>query len=1225
MRDDARAQLRSPPLPDSLAIAADAPLFGRDAALADARDALDARRLLFLEGPPGIGKTHLAAVLARSAHIGGTTVLLARGRNVWPGPFAALAGALRPVVLHNDPDAVRQGLGNFADELVALFPGLATAEANPERVDGRLGADAERFRNFEAICALLDLADTGAGTVLVVDDAQSLDPSSLQLISQIVITEAVPDLKLIVTGRPESKGTATLVEASGSGRALTLTLEPLDHRAIRQMVRHARPGLGGDATIELTADLLARTGGTPLLVGAALAAGGRPEDLQTAVAALVSWAGDDVEPLLRAAALDDAGAGVDVLAVAADLPLDRAVLALDRARRAGLLASGTDVVHASVREALVADLGSAERAALHRRLAQAHEETDAAPARIAAHWGRGETADARSRAAVWEQRAAERALALLAAEDAVSHAERALAHLGGADPVRGVELTALCGRAHNAASRLADGFAAMREAQQRARALGRRDLVAQIAADAAGHRLGTAVVDPELVSLIEEGLAATTSHDGALRSRLAGRLAGLLLSGPLARREALIDEAITLARASGDPGTTAEVLLHAHTASVFRGDPDGRAALVDEATVLARSAGRPELALHARMLRTSDRLEAVALDAARRELQDWATDATAARVPYNRWAQAMARPSFEMLDGRLDRAETSLRAADALAITLGDDPVVQAASASQWLSLGLASGRAEEVGQGISAYVAQSATTPGWSAALAYCAAMAGDRPTALRLLDEMLDSGLEVIVDPNRAAALSFAADAAVIAGASEPVLRALDHALQERAGTLIVQHYCGAPHGLADARRARLAAALGDAARASDLTAAAATSAGSDAPPLLAVDVGFARATALLAAGDTTATARLEATVREARAHGLLGLSRNLEVFAATQAANRGGPRLGVTGRTLLEREAQLVRIDELIAGAGDGKGGVISIEGVAGIGKTELLREACERASRAGLNVLSARGGELERDMAFGVARQLLELAVVGGSDDEQAALLDGAAELARGALGLAGGHAAPSDQFAVVHGLYWVCSNLCDSGPLMLAVDDAHWGDVQSLRWLAYLARRVEDLPIFVVLATRPDEAGAAQEVVRAMVVEHAAEPLPLAPLGVEAVGQVVHDRFESADGAFCVACHDASGGNPLLLRELLLAMGEDGLSGSADEAARAEGFASAKRLALRTRTACTPGGHGGVDCASRCGARCRWRPARAIRAPCRRGPRRRNAPRRRLTRRRHPAR
>ncbi len=56
------------------------------------------------------------------------------------------------------------------------------------------------------------------------------------------------------------------------------------------------------------------------------------------MAALVAWAGEDVEPLLRAAALDDTGAGIDVLADASGMSLERAVPALDRARAAGLLA-----------------------------------------------------------------------------------------------------------------------------------------------------------------------------------------------------------------------------------------------------------------------------------------------------------------------------------------------------------------------------------------------------------------------------------------------------------------------------------------------------------------------------------------------------------------------------------------------------------------------------------------------------------------------------------------------------------------------------------------------------------------------------------------------------------------------------------------------------------------------------------------------------------------------
>jgi len=626
-------------------------------------------------------------------------------------------------------------------------------------------------------------------------------------------------------------------------------------------------------------------------VRAALAAGGHPEDLEAAVGALIAWAGEDAVPLLRAAALDDTGASIDVLAEAAGLSLERAVRALDRARDAGLLAAGTDVVHTLVREALVARLGSAERADLHRCLARAHEAAGGAPATIAAHWGLGGTGLARARAATWEQRAAERALDLLAAEDAVSHAERALAHLAGAEPAREVELLALCGRAHNAASRLTAGLAAMREAQRRARALGRADLVAQIAADAPGHRLGTALNDPELVALVEEGLAASTPADGVVRARLAGRLAGLLLEGPRGRRDDLIAEALGLARASGDPGVTAEVLMAAHTASVFLADPAARTGLVDEAMVLARAAGRTELALHARMLRTSDRLEAVQLGAARRELAEWEVAATAARVPYNRWAQAMARPSFEVLDGRLDHAEAHLRAADALAARLGDDQVVQAALATQWLSLAIAGGRIEEAGAATAAYVARGATIPGWSAGVAYCAAVVGDRATALALLDQMIAYGLDALVDPNRGAACSYFADAAVLSGAAEPVLRAFDAALGERAGTLVVQHYCGMIHGLVDARRARIAAALGDADRARALAEAAAASAGADAPPLLALDVAFARSAALTAAGEEVeATVLREATCTQARALGLLGVARSVEAFAAAHAPPGG-----------------------------------------------------------------------------------------------------------------------------------------------------------------------------------------------------------------------------------------------------------------------------------------------------------------------------------------------
>jgi len=698
----------------------------------------------------------------------------------------------------------------------------------------------------------------------------------------------VPGLRVLVTARTDAPQAAVLLAAAPSGRTRQLELDALGLGGLEEMVAAARPRLGASAVRLLAAELLERTGGTPLLARAALAAdlAGTPAvpgadtpagDLPAAVALLVEWAGEDAGPLLRAAALDDAGAGLDVLAAAAEIPETRAITALDRARRAGLMASRTDIVHASVREALVADLGAGERAALHRRLARAYEAAGGAPATIAAHWGHGATSDARRRAARWEERAARRALDLLAAEDAVRHAEAALGHLDGSDPPREVELLMLCGRAHNAASRLADGLATMREAQRRARALGRRDLVALSAADAAGHRLGTALVDPQLIALVEEGLAATTPRDGILRSRLAARLAGLLLDGPPDRREALVAESVSLARAAGEPGTIAEALMAAHLVAVHRGDPAARAPLVDEATAMARAACRPELAMHARMFRTSDRLEAVDVAGAREELRDWDAESAQARIPYNRWALAMARPTFEMLDGRLDLAETRLRAAAALAVPLGDDPVVAGALASQWLSLAHIGGKPEDVLAAVGAYVASGVATPAWSAGCAYCAAMIGDRNLATEHLDRALARGLAAIVDPNRAAALSFAADAAVLTGAPDAMLAEIEQALRSHGGTLIMQHYCGAVHGLADARRARLAAARGDASAALALSARAAAAAGPDAPPLLDLDVGLARVMALQAAGDTDAAADLRsATVGGARAHGLHGLAR-------------------------------------------------------------------------------------------------------------------------------------------------------------------------------------------------------------------------------------------------------------------------------------------------------------------------------------------------------------
>src|SRR5437764_15225037 len=76
------------------------------------------------------------------------------------------------------------------------------------------------------------------------------------------------------------------------------------------------------------------------------------------------------------------------------------------------------------------------------------------------------------------------------------------------------------------------------------------------------------------------------------------------------------------------------------------------------------------------------------------------------------------------------------------------------------------------------------------------------------------------------------------------------------------------------------------------------------------------------------------------------------------------------------LFERDGDLAELSEALASASAGHGSVVAIEGPAGIGKTRLLRELRARAEETDMAVLAARGGELERDFAFGVVRQLVE---------------------------------------------------------------------------------------------------------------------------------------------------------------------------------------------------------------------------------------------------------
>src|SRR4051794_5287229 len=176
--------------------------------------------------------------------------------------------------------------------------------------------------------------------------------------------------------------------------------------------------------------------------------------------------------------------------------------------------------------------------------------------------------------------------------------------------------------------------------------------------------------------------------------------------------------------------------------------------------------------------------------------------------------------------------------------------------------------------------------------------------------------------------------------------------------------------------------------------------------------------------------------------------------------------------TGVSLVEREGEIRALDGLVRAAAAGRGGLVSVEGSPGIGKSALLAFARERAEASDVRVLYARGTELGRDVPFGVARRLLN----GVLRAVPEALDVGLAPLARpvfhGGLGVADeGVAQP-----VVQALITLVANVVDAGEsLLLCVDDVQWADRASLLFLADLAARLDEVPVGLAVTVRAGEA------------------------------------------------------------------------------------------------------------------------------------------------------
>ena len=605
-------------------------------------------RVAFLAGEPGIGKTRLAAELAKRVHEEGATVLVGRCDEDLGVPYQPFVEALRHFVDH--APALPERLGRYGGELARLVPELNERVpdlAAPLRSDPEM----ERYRLFDAVAAWLAAASAEQSLLLVLDDLQWAAKPTLMLLRHVVaaagsgrilvlgtyrdtelthdhpLLEVVPDLRrqggverVSLSGLDDVGVTALVEQAAGraldeAGLALARAVyEETEGNPffVREVLRHltetgAVERREGSWTTRLSVDQL-----------------GIPEGVRDVVGRRLARLSEDTNRALRVAAVVGPEFELGVVQAAGDLSEETLLGAIEEAAEARVIsevsASRFRFAHALVRASLYESLTTARQVALHRRTAEAietiHEATldDYVPA-LAHHWAKASApvTDV-TRAVEYARRAGDRALGQLAHDEAARYYASGLDLLdaGHVDRTDSRRVELLIGRG-DAQRRAGDsGYRqTLLDAAHLAEELGDSAALARAAlANTLGYLWTAFAVDNDRIEVLESAIAAAGDNDPALRARLLATLGLELTWQPdPTRRVALSEEALRIARTVNDPATLAHVLLARDYTTT---DPENVAERFDatsELLAIADRLGDPVMASRALSLRFKAAME----------------------------------------------------------------------------------------------------------------------------------------------------------------------------------------------------------------------------------------------------------------------------------------------------------------------------------------------------------------------------------------------------------------------------------------------------------------------------------------------------------------------------------------------------------------------------------------------------------------------------------------
>ncbi len=656
-------------------------------------DALSGRgSLVLVGGEPGIGKSRLAEELSNLAVDRGAKVLWGRCWEAGGAPaYWPWVQVIRTYLRSQDTQALLSQLGPGAADVAQMVPEIH--DLFPElRPRPTLDPEGARFRLFDSTTAFLRSAAGTQPLVLVLDDLHAADAPSLLLLR--FVARELADAHLLIVCAYRDEGTRlpphlapTLAELTRQGVTHHIRLAGLGESEVARFIEWI---LDGSAPEALVTAVHGKTEGNPLFVGEVirfLAEEGQlgasqepvpqritiPPRVREVIGGRLILLSEECHRILTLASVLGREFRIDALARVSERSAEAILEVVDEGIAARVV---TDVPgsigrlrfsHALMRDALYEDLTAAQRARLHREIGEALEglyADDLEPhlAELAYHFCEATPGGDLDKAVDYARRAGERAVALLAYEEGARLFSLA---------VQVLEMSGQVGGDAHCRSLLALGDAQARggdlthakETFLRAADLARkRNMPGDLAAAALGYggrfvwsRAGS---DHRLVPLLEDALRSLPGGDSEIRARLMARLAGALRDEPSrAPQDRLSQEAVDMARRTGDPATLSYALEGRLAATWWPENPEERLAIATEILRLAREADDGDLIAHGLGWRVAALMELGDIAAVDVELEAWEMVVQRLGQPAQRWNLLVDRAMRALLDGRFEEAE----------------------------------------------------------------------------------------------------------------------------------------------------------------------------------------------------------------------------------------------------------------------------------------------------------------------------------------------------------------------------------------------------------------------------------------------------------------------------------------------------------------------------------------------------------------------------------------